>query len=217
MISDGAWEGPRPSRPGADRRILATALETNPLSVAFDTLKFARALQGKAKLSAEQAEGIAEAFADATGEQLATKADLNSLGEKLAAATTAGMTVILVRIDTLEAATKAEFTALRAETQAEFAAVRSETQAEFAAVRAETKSEFAAVRAETKSEFAAVRTETKSEFAAVRTEIKSEFTAVKADRDAALAPIRAEQLFTRWMVGFNLAMTVAVLFVLLRR
>ena len=45
-------------------------------AVTFDTLKFARALQDKAKLSAEQAEGVAEAFAEATGEQLATKSDL---------------------------------------------------------------------------------------------------------------------------------------------
>jgi len=52
-------------------------------AVAFDTLKFARALQGKAKLSAEQAEGIAEAFADATGEQLATKYDLREEITKL--------------------------------------------------------------------------------------------------------------------------------------
>ncbi len=46
------------------------------MSVAFDTLKFARTLQNKAKLTPEQAEGVAEAFADATGEQIATKADL---------------------------------------------------------------------------------------------------------------------------------------------
>lgn len=55
----------------------ADALGTEAMTaVAFDTLKFARALQGKAKFTAEQAEGISEAFADATGEQLATKYDL---------------------------------------------------------------------------------------------------------------------------------------------
>jgi hypothetical protein len=42
------------------------------VAVAFDTLKFAH----------EQAEGISQAFADATGEQLATKADLASLATK---------------------------------------------------------------------------------------------------------------------------------------
>jgi hypothetical protein len=52
------------------------------MSVAFDTLKFARALRDKANMSAEQAEGVAEAFSGATSEQLATKADLDrSIGE----------------------------------------------------------------------------------------------------------------------------------------
>jgi hypothetical protein len=45
-------------------------------AIAFDTLKFAQALRDKAKLTPEQAEGISQAFADATGEQLVTKADL---------------------------------------------------------------------------------------------------------------------------------------------
>jgi hypothetical protein len=47
------------------------------MSVAFDTLKFARALRDKARMSAEQAEGVAEAFRGAPSEQLATKADLD--------------------------------------------------------------------------------------------------------------------------------------------
>lgn len=42
----------------------------------LDTLKFARTLRDKAKLSNEQAEGISEAFAEATSQQIVTKADL---------------------------------------------------------------------------------------------------------------------------------------------
>jgi hypothetical protein len=42
----------------------------------LDTLKFARALRDKAQLTSEQAEGFAQAFAEATGEQMATKSDL---------------------------------------------------------------------------------------------------------------------------------------------
>lgn len=42
-------------------------------TVAFDTLKFAQTLRDKAKLTPEQAEGISEAFANATGEQLVTR------------------------------------------------------------------------------------------------------------------------------------------------
>jgi hypothetical protein len=45
-------------------------------AVAFDTLKFARTLREKAKLTTEQAEGVAQAFAEATGEQIATKSEL---------------------------------------------------------------------------------------------------------------------------------------------
>jgi len=50
------------------------------VSVAFDTLRFARALRDKAKLTSEQAEGIAEAFAEAIDEQLVTKGDRREFG-----------------------------------------------------------------------------------------------------------------------------------------
>jgi hypothetical protein len=45
---------------------------------AFDTLKFAQNLRDKAKMTPEQAEGISEAFADATSEQMVTKAYLDT-------------------------------------------------------------------------------------------------------------------------------------------
>jgi len=45
---------------------------------AFDTLRFAQTLREKAKLTIEQAEGISEAFADATSEQMVTKSYLDS-------------------------------------------------------------------------------------------------------------------------------------------
>jgi hypothetical protein len=45
------------------------------MSVAFDTLKFVEKLEDGG-FSHAQAKAAAEAFADATGEQLATKADL---------------------------------------------------------------------------------------------------------------------------------------------
>lgn len=46
-------------------------------AVPFDTLKFAQTLRDKAHVPQDQAEGIAQAFADATGEQIATKSDLS--------------------------------------------------------------------------------------------------------------------------------------------
>lgn len=45
-------------------------------AVAFDTLKFARTVREKAKLSPEQAEGLADAMAEALQGDLVTKADL---------------------------------------------------------------------------------------------------------------------------------------------
>lgn len=48
-------------------------------AIAFDTLKFSRALREKAKLSSDQADGFAEAIADAVQGDLATKSDLETL------------------------------------------------------------------------------------------------------------------------------------------
>lgn len=47
-------------------------------AVAFDTLKFARTLRDKAKLSPEQAEGLADAMAEALQGDLVTKAYLRT-------------------------------------------------------------------------------------------------------------------------------------------
>ncbi|MDP4024116.1 hypothetical protein Q8W71_15915 [Methylobacterium sp. NEAU 140] len=47
-------------------------------TVAFDTLRFVRTLREKAKLSPEQAEGLAEAMAEALQGDLVTKADLRA-------------------------------------------------------------------------------------------------------------------------------------------
>ena len=47
-------------------------------AVAFDTPKFARTVREKAKLSPEQAEGLADAMAEALQGDLVTKADLRA-------------------------------------------------------------------------------------------------------------------------------------------
>jgi hypothetical protein len=51
----------------------------------FDTLKFARALHEKASFSREQAEGLADAMAEAMRSDLATKTDLRELELRLEA------------------------------------------------------------------------------------------------------------------------------------
>jgi hypothetical protein len=52
-------------------------------AVAFDTLKFVQTLRDKAKFTPEQAEGRSAAFAQASADQLATKADISGLRSDL--------------------------------------------------------------------------------------------------------------------------------------
>jgi hypothetical protein len=52
------------------------------MAVAFDTLAFAERLRAGG-FTEEQAKAATEAFARATGQQLATKADLDSLEQRL--------------------------------------------------------------------------------------------------------------------------------------
>ena len=66
----------------------------------FDTLKLARELRERAKFSAEQAEGVASALADALQEDVATKTDIRELDGKLREAE--------LRLDAKIEATKAE-------------------------------------------------------------------------------------------------------------
>ncbi|PIK72473.1 DUF1640 domain-containing protein, partial [Methylobacterium frigidaeris] len=80
-------------------------------AVASDTLKFARVLRERAHLSAEQAEGLSEVFAEAVQGGMPTRADLQSL----------------------EGSVKAEFVDVRSE----IAAFQSEARSEFAAVRSD--------------------------------------------------------------------------------
>jgi hypothetical protein len=53
------------------------------MNAAFDTLKFARALREKAKLTSEQAEGFADAISEAVQNDLSTKADVQTVRSDL--------------------------------------------------------------------------------------------------------------------------------------
>ena len=97
-------------------------------AVAFDTLKFVRALRDKAKLSPEQAEGFADAIAEAVQNDLATKTD----------------------IEALRLSTKADIEALRLSTKADIEAVKADIEA----LRLSTKSDIEALRASTKADVA---------------------------------------------------------------
>ena len=92
-------------------------------AVAFDTLKLARALRTEAQMSAEQAEGVSNALAEAmSGAELATKSDL-----------IATETALKSDLASTEAALKSDLAATDASLRSEIAAVRrdlAETKAD---------------------------------------------------------------------------------------
>jgi hypothetical protein len=96
------------------------------VTVAFDTLKFARALRDKANMTAEQAEGVAEAFSEATAEQLANKADLAALGADLRS-----------EIASLGAGVRAEIASQGADLRAEISSQGNSLRAEIATLKAD--------------------------------------------------------------------------------
>jgi ribosomal protein L29 len=107
-------------------------------AVAFDTLKLARTLRTDAKMPAEQAEGIANALAEAmSGAELATKADLGALRAEL----------------------KADLAEVRNELKADIAEVRNELKADIAGVRSELKADIAELRTESKTGIAEAKSE----------------------------------------------------------
>ncbi|WP_244478236.1 MULTISPECIES: hypothetical protein [unclassified Methylobacterium] len=71
-------------------------------AVAFDTLKFARSLREKAKLSSEQAEGFADAFIELFQGDITTKSDIGS---------------VKVDIEALRLSTRVDIEALRLPTR----------------------------------------------------------------------------------------------------
>ena len=97
-------------------------------AVAFDTLKFAQTLRDKAKFTPEQAEGLSEAFAQASADQLATKSDITDL-----------RTDVKADIADLRTAVKIDIADLRTELKVDIADLRSDLRE--AELRLETKIE----------------------------------------------------------------------------
>ena len=153
----------------------------------LDTLTYAKRLRGVG-FTEEQAETQASALYDAVTSLTATKLD-----------------VVEAKNDTKEAMAK-EFAAVRGES----AAFKDRTAGEFAAVRGEI-SDFKETVAR---EFAGVRREIaefKEAVALEFTNVRREITEIKL----ALQATNGQVALLRWMVGFNLALTTAVLVKLL--
>ena len=64
-------------------------------TIAFDTLKFSRALRDKAKLTTEQAEAFADELSEALHDDLSTKTSLKEAEARLEAMVKASKTEIL--------------------------------------------------------------------------------------------------------------------------
>ncbi|MGU3664099.1 DUF1640 domain-containing protein [Methylobacterium sp. A49B] len=107
-------------------------------AVAFDTLKFARALREKAKLSPEQAEGLADALVDVFDGNIATKADIRDVQ--------ADIQVVRSDIEALKIQTRADIEALRLTTQADIEALRLSTKSDIDGLRLETKADIEIVK-----------------------------------------------------------------------
>jgi polyhydroxyalkanoate synthesis regulator phasin len=109
-------------------------------AVAFDTLRFVRTLRDKAKMSSEQAEGLADAIAEAIQNDLATKTDI------------AG---VRTDIEALRLSTKSDIETLRLATKTDIAAVRTDIEA----LRLATKSDIETLRLATKADLAETKAE----------------------------------------------------------
>ncbi|WP_287748351.1 DUF1640 domain-containing protein [Methylobacterium sp.] len=101
-------------------------------AVAFDTLKLARTLRDKAKLSPEQAEGFAEAIADAVQADLATKADLKATEVALGADMKASETHLGAEIARVESELRAEIKSVANDLKATETSLKAEIKAQVA-------------------------------------------------------------------------------------
>ncbi|MBN4097539.1 MULTISPECIES: coiled-coil domain-containing protein [Methylobacterium] len=155
-------------------------------AVAFDTLKFARALREKAKLSPEQAEGLADALVDVFDGNLATKADIRDVQAELQ--------IVRGDIEALKIQTRGDIEALRLTTQADIEGLRISTKADSDSLRQSTKSDIEALRLSTKADIDSLRLETKADIEAVK---------------GAIASAKVETV--RWLVGAIGFQTLAVL------
>ncbi|MCJ2085099.1 CCDC90 family protein [Methylobacterium sp. E-005] len=91
-------------------------------AVAFDTLRFVRTLREKAKMSPEQAEGLADAVSEAIQNDLATKTDI---------------AMVRTDIEALRLSTKTDIEALRLSTKADLREAELRLEARIEATKGE--------------------------------------------------------------------------------
>ncbi|SFV16913.1 Protein of unknown function [Methylobacterium sp. 174MFSha1.1] len=132
-------------------------------SIAFDTLKFARTLRDRAKMSPEQAEGLSDALLEAIQCDIPTKADLKDVeasidalrsnGEALRASTKSDIEGVKASIEALRASMKADIEGLKASTKADIEGIKSSIKVDLEGIKASID----ALRAAAKSDVEASR------------------------------------------------------------
>ncbi|MCJ2073280.1 CCDC90 family protein [Methylobacterium sp. J-030] len=98
-------------------------------AVAFDTLRFVRTLREKAKMSSEQAEGLADAIAEAIQNDLATKTDIAAVRtdvEALRLSTKTDIAMVRTDIEALRLSTKADLREAELRLEAKIEATKGE-------------------------------------------------------------------------------------------
>jgi len=75
-----------------------------------------------------------------------------------------------------------------------------------------TKEDLHKTKAELKDELHATKTELKDELHATKTELKGDITRLDKKIDTSINEVKSEQKLMKWMLGFDLALTVAIFF-----
>ncbi|MDP4021945.1 DUF1640 domain-containing protein [Methylobacterium sp. NEAU 140] len=159
-------------------------------AVAFDTLKFSRTLREKARLSPEQAEGLADALVEVLDGNLATKGDIAAVRGD---------------IEALKIQTQADIEALKLSTKAGIEALGLSTKADLDALRLSTKADLDALRLSTKADLDVVKLSTKADIDALRLSTKADIETVRRE----IATSKAETI--KWLIGAVGFQTIAVL------
>ena len=104
------------------------------MATTFDTLEFAERLKAGG-FTEQQARAATEAFAKATSQELATKADLDGLARTTRSDLEEFRRVTKTDIDELRRSTEADFDALRRDVKADIDELRRSTKSDFDLLR----------------------------------------------------------------------------------
>ncbi len=151
-------------------------------SIAFDTLKFARTLRDRAKMSPEQAEGLSDALLEAIQGDIPTKADLKDVE--------ASIDALRSNIEALRASTKSDIEGVKANIEA----LRASTKSDVEGLKASTKADIEGLKASTKADIEGIKSSIKVDLEGIKASIDALRIATKSDVEASRASAREAEL-----------------------